>query len=66
MTTISTPEARQRIAELIRKHDLSLGNKDGAANMLLLNNHRGRGKSIDDVEVLINLVEWLQERGLEP
>jgi hypothetical protein len=66
MTTISTPEARQRIAELIRKHDLSLGNKDDVANMLLLNNHRGRGETIDDVEVLINLVEWLQERGLEP
>ena len=66
MTTISTPEARQRIAELIRKHDLSLGNKDDAVNMLLVNNHRGRGESIDDVEVLMNLVEWLQERGLEP
>jgi hypothetical protein len=34
--------------------------------MLLLNNHRGRGESIDDVEVLMNLVDWLQERGLEP
>ena len=66
MTTISTPEARQRIAELIRKHDLSLGNKDDVANMLLPNSRRGHGETIDDVEVLINLVEWLQERGLEP
>ena len=66
MTTISTPEARQRIAELIRKHDLSLGNKDDVANLLLLSRRRGHGETIDDVEVLINLVEWLQERGLEP
>jgi hypothetical protein len=65
MTTISTPEARQRIAELIRKHDLRLGIKDYAANMLL-NSRRGGAQTIDDVGVLISLVEWLQERGLEP
>ena len=66
MTTISTPEARQRIAELIRKHDLSFGNEDNVANMLHLNSRGGRAETVDDVEVLISLVEWLQERGLEP
>jgi hypothetical protein len=64
MTTISTPEARQRIAELIRKHDLSFGNEANVANMLHL--YSDRAETIDDVEVLISLVEWLQERGLEP
>ena len=64
MTTISTPEARQRIAELIRKHDLSFRNKDDVANML--HPYGDRAETVDDVEVLTSLVEWLQERGLEP
>jgi hypothetical protein len=66
MTTTSPQEARQRIAELIRRHDLSFGNKHDIANILHPNSHRGGAETIDDVEILVSLVEWLRKRGSEP